>query len=168
MKGPNFIQKRKQEIIGLLSLKPGNYLIEEASAGLLPSEPNFVLKGTPPYQTIRQLPVHCDASHECSSSSEPKSEKKPETKPPVQLESQLTNDHVITASHAPHVESAAGDDECANNKYVEFLDENATQYRDIKIESVQVFPKYYKLMRINQNSNRRQQLLICKHGGCRA
>lgn len=59
-----------------------------------------------------------------------------------------------------------GEIEKAN--YEEFINESASQYKEIKVESIQSFPKYYKLMRINSSSNRRQQLLVCKYAGCRA
>lgn len=40
--------------------------------------------------------------------------------------------------------------------YKDFLSERATSYKDIKIESMQSYRKYYKLMRVNQASNRKQ------------
>ena len=54
------------------------------------------------------------------------------------------------------------------NYYEDFLKKENTKYMGFHIHRKVNFPKYYKLMRINTNSNRRQQLLICKYGGCRA
>lgn len=43
---------------------------------------------------------------------------------------------------------------------------DARKYQEVEFTSIECHPRYYKLMRVNKQTNRVSQLMICKYRDC--